>query len=587
MLIEVKRRGHVQRMTYEELEQRIIEGDIVAATPIRFDLVTGDRFLPAGELELFQALADPSRMAFRANLSHRGTPLVTAILVGVQLRLYLASWSPVAESWLQRELTNWAPAILEQGEVWRLLSYGLLHIWFPHLLFNMLFLVYTGYHLERAIGRANLLLVYFGSVISGGVLSMVMSMDRPSLGASGGVFGLLAAGVVVGWKHWDAIPPRARKYFGGALAWYIGYSLLSGLRSEGTDNWSHLGGLLGGGLLMTLLEPEVLTRFQRSNRLVRRGASAVLAAVLLALGLAGPRLVPLSPVEQDGWTLTRPAYWKEGWTFTGDRGWFSPMLEANLSAATTVHSRPVTAALAADKLVDRVGSGGRSPQVLSRETVQVDGWDAQRLELRFDLSGETQHLTALVLARGAYEHRVQFQVLDSQASRQRPLTDRLLATLLIEDPPELGIARRRASDHPRSWEPAVVYAEALYRTGQPSAALAEFDRARALSPNQGRPVAGALRVYADYALPGANEAAREALTAFPDDPEVIVAAADALDQSGHAGEAIAALDQAWRYMPGDRVLRRARLQRGLGVEVDTPASIDGPSPNLDRPQAPG
>ena len=58
---------------------------------------------------------------------------------------------------MQEYLTNWAPAILEQGEVWRLLSYGLLHLWFPHLLFNMLFLVYTGYHLERAIGRANLL----------------------------------------------------------------------------------------------------------------------------------------------------------------------------------------------------------------------------------------------------------------------------------------------------------------------------------------------------------------------------------------------------------------------------------------------
>lgn len=587
MLIEVKRRGHVQRMTYEELEQRIIEGDIVARTPVRFDLVTGDRFLPAGELELFQALADPSRMAFRANLSHRGMPIVTALLVGVQLRLYLASWSPEAESWLQRELTNWAPAILEQGEVWRLLSYGLLHIWFPHLLFNMLFLVYTGYHLERAIGRANLVLVYFGSVITGGLLSMAMSLDRPSLGASGGVFGLLAAGVVVGWKHWDAIPARARKYFGGALAWYIGYSLLSGLRSEGTDNWSHLGGLLGGGLLMTLLEPEVLTRYQRSNRLVRRGAGAVLAAVLLTVGLAGPRLVPLNLVEQDGWSLTRPAYWKEGWTFTGDRGWFSPMLEANLSAATTVHSRPVSAAEAADKLVDRVGSGGRSPQVLSRQAVHVEEWDAERLELQFDLSGETQHLTALVLARGAYEHRVQFQVLASQSDRQAPLADRLLSTVVLEDPPELGIARRRASDHPRSWEPAVEHAEALYRTGQPQAALAEFDRARSLSPGQVRPVAGSLRVYADYHLPGAAEVAREALEAFPDDPEVIVAAADALDSVGEAGQAIAALDGAWSRLPGDRVLRRARLQRGLGVEIDGTPTIDPSSPILDSVQPPG
>ncbi|NOY24681.1 MAG: rhomboid family intramembrane serine protease [Oligoflexia bacterium] len=340
MLIEVKRRGHVQRMTYEEFEQRIIEGDIRAQTPVHFELVTGDGFLPAGDLELFQALADPSLMAFRRNLSHRGMPIVTAVLVGVQLRIYLASWAPDSEEWLQDKLMNWAPAILEQGEVWRMMSYGLLHIWFPHLLFNMLFLVYSGYHLERSVGRANLLLIYFGSVLTGGMLSMAMSMDRPSLGASGGVFGMLAAGVVVGWKYWEAIPVRARKYFGGALAWYIGYSLLSGLRSEGTDNWSHLGGLLGGGLIMTILEPQVFAARARANRITRGAIVTVLAAATLAIGLAGPRLVPLTRVDEDGWSLARPDYWKEGWTFTGDRGWFSPTLDANLSAATTVHPRP-------------------------------------------------------------------------------------------------------------------------------------------------------------------------------------------------------------------------------------------------------
>ena len=494
MLIEVKRRGHVQSMTYEELEQRIIEGDIRAETPVRYELLTGDRFVPAGELELFGALADPGKMAFRTNLSRRGVPLVTAILAGVQLRLYLASWAPEGEPWLQQELTNWAPAILEQGEVWRLLSYGMVHTWFPHLLFNMLFMVYTGYHLERAVGRANLVLIFAGSVVTGGMLSMAMSMDRPSLGSSGGVFGMLAAGVIVGWKYWEAIPASARKYFGGALAWYLGYSLLSGLRSEGTDNWSHLGGLLGGGLVMTLLRPEVLDPGARHNRLVRRGTVALLLAASLALGLFGPRLVPLTPVEQDGWSLSRPAYWKEGWTFTGDRGWFSPLLDANLSAATTVHPRPIDADEAADKLVDRIASGGRAPLVLSRQAVEVDGWQARRIAMRFDLSDQPQHLTALVLTRGVYEHRLQFQVLEAQADRQAPLASRLLDAVVLEEPPELAAARRKVEAAALAGVPTTV-------PGLPAAESAAQEAARkaimdCVKGGCGVPLAQALDVQA-------------------------------------------------------------------------------------------
>ena len=42
MIIEVKRRDHVQRMTYDEFEARIQDGEIAADTPVRFDAVTGE-----------------------------------------------------------------------------------------------------------------------------------------------------------------------------------------------------------------------------------------------------------------------------------------------------------------------------------------------------------------------------------------------------------------------------------------------------------------------------------------------------------------------------------------------------------------
>src|SRR5204863_4561635 len=89
MIIEVKRRDHVQRMTYDEFEARIQDREIAADTPVRFDAVTGSELVAAGELELYRALADPHQIQFRKNLTDVGVPIATALLVGFQIRVYL------------------------------------------------------------------------------------------------------------------------------------------------------------------------------------------------------------------------------------------------------------------------------------------------------------------------------------------------------------------------------------------------------------------------------------------------------------------------------------------------------------------
>ena len=110
----------------QEVGERIRDGEIAPETLIRFEVVTGNLFKPVGELELYHALADPERMAFRQKLMKVGIPLITAILVGVQIRIYLISGLSGAEEWLERNLTNWAPGIIEQGQAYRLFSSGLL-----------------------------------------------------------------------------------------------------------------------------------------------------------------------------------------------------------------------------------------------------------------------------------------------------------------------------------------------------------------------------------------------------------------------------------------------------------------------------
>jgi membrane associated rhomboid family serine protease len=570
VIIEIRHHSHIQRMTYDDFEDRVRDGEISGDTPIRFEVVTGDAFVPAHDLELYQVLASAPERGFRRALLRPGLPLVTAILLGFQIRVYLWSWVPATETWLQDHFTNWAPAVLEEGEIWRLFSYGLLHLNFAHLLFNLCFLGYTAYHLERAAGRANLLTVYFGSVFTGGILSMLLTPDRQSLGASGGVYGLLAAAIVIGWKYWDSLPVQSRKYFGWAIAFYLGLSFVTALRAENVDHWSHLGGLIGGGALMTVLEPERLSRQTLHNRVWRLGAVGAMAVLSLGLALGGTWVVPLQALgdlDDEGWTVSRPTYWKSGWTFTGDRGWFSPTLGATFAATTTVHPRPLTADAAVHNLVTRIGSGSRNPRVLRDEPIALAGWEARQVQLRFDLSGEEQEVTAIVMARGVYEHRVQFQSVAAAADHYQPLVTRIRDSVAFEEVPELVDARARALTHPRSYGPAVALGLALYRSGQALEALQAYGHAHELRPTEPDALVGLLRVHADYSVPGGIDVAHEALATRPDHPGVIVACADAIAASGNQAEAEQVLDDAWARLPGDRQLRVARLNFGLSVAL--------------------
>jgi hypothetical protein len=418
-------------------------------------------------------------------------------------------------------------------------------------------------------------LVYFGSVFAGGLLSMAMAPDRPSLGASGGNFGLLAAAVLFGWKQWDAIPRRARKYFGYALVPYIVVSFVTGLQAENVDNWGHLGGLLGGMALMLFLEPEALVSRARRNRWVRGIAVLAMAITCAVLVAAGPRLVPLEPHEDETWTVDRPSYWRQGWTFTGDRGWFAPTGKATLVVATTVEPRPVTLDEAVSNVVARIGSGGKNPEIETTEDLTIAGWPARRVTLTFDLSGEPQRVIALVLARGVYEHRIQFQVLAQDADRYLPLARRIVDSVRVHEAAELTAALERAKTNPHSWGAWAELGEQLYRNGSPDPSLHAYETARDLSPDQPRAWVGLLRVSADYGLPGAVDLAREALAHFGTEPTVVVAAAEALSAEGHRDEGALALEAAWTERPGDRVLRRARLQWGLSVEMPENARTGG------------
>jgi len=569
--VAVKDTGGIRHLAFDDFEQEVRDGLITADDLVRFEVVTGDRFVRAGDLELFHSLADVELRAFRLGLRTLGMPLMTAALVGLQIRIYLLSKGPGVTDVMINALTNWAPAILEHGEVHRLLTYGLLHVSLPHLAFNLLFLCYVGWNLERGLGRVNMAAVFFFSIIFGGLLSLVMTPGRPSLGASGGDFGLLAAAVVFGWKHGDLIPQNAQKYFGWAVAAYLGFSLVKGFFSTSVDNWGHVGGLLAGATLGTVLEPEVFSRNREPNRRFRRLALVGCLTAMAAVGLWGPRLVQFTPTTAFGLKAATPTYWKEGWAFTGDRGWVSPARGATLVVYTGVFSHPQTPEQAVGRLLDHVDTHGSETVLEVDEPRDLGGWPGRRLRIRFELRGEPQVMEALVVTRGAYVYRIHLHAPAWRSRHYLQLADRLIAEAELQDPVDLVQARARSREHRRSWPVWMEVGRAAARAGHPEEAAQAFERAYTYSRRQKATAAvGRLDVYADYGvgleLPGVQELVDEHGSAAP----VLVAAARAFRRAGRADLSRDALDRAALEHPEDYSVRRARERVGLPETVEAP-----------------
>ena len=142
------------------------------------------------------------------------------------------------------------------GEHWRLVSYSFLHLNWTHILMNSVLLWWTGRIVERRVGAAQMLGVYFASVLLAGISIAVQSHHRAgdgaSVGASGGVFGLLAAALVLVYRK-DAIAsfgldPRMRIGLWIAMA----ISLYSTFQ-PGVSVVGHAAGLLAGLVLGALI----------------------------------------------------------------------------------------------------------------------------------------------------------------------------------------------------------------------------------------------------------------------------------------------------------------------------------------------
>ncbi len=145
---------------------------------------------------------------------------------------------------------------VEAGELWRLGTSMFLHGGVDHLIGNMIVLFIVGMACEHALGTARTAFVYLTAGCAGAILSLVMRTG-PSVGASGAIFGLLAAVVVVLYRYRDRFHLRDKRIAIVLVAW-AGYQVLSGLATPLIDNFAHLGGIAGGALAAFIVTPRLL-----------------------------------------------------------------------------------------------------------------------------------------------------------------------------------------------------------------------------------------------------------------------------------------------------------------------------------------
>ena len=141
---------------------------------------------------------------------------------------------------------------------WQLVTYSFLHGSIIHIFFNMFGLYMFGSDIERLFGSRFYLAYYFASVVAAALchlaVTFLMGMpDVPTLGASGGIYGLLLA---FGWYFpqrrlvllFPPIPMSARTF----VVVFAALELFFGVTgtAAGVAHFAHLGGMLGGWLMI-------------------------------------------------------------------------------------------------------------------------------------------------------------------------------------------------------------------------------------------------------------------------------------------------------------------------------------------------
>jgi membrane associated rhomboid family serine protease len=169
------------------------------------------------------------------------------------------------------------------GDYWRLITSGFLHASLWHIAFNMWALYILGQILEPLVGHVRFALIYFVSLLAGSFGALVVTKLGFTVGASGAVFGLLGAGILV-------LRNRGFDVMQTGLPLILGINLLFSFTFSGISVGGHIGGLIGGSLAAIVMF-DIGERWR-----IPQAATMLVAAGLGVISVVGAIMVAHSGV---------------------------------------------------------------------------------------------------------------------------------------------------------------------------------------------------------------------------------------------------------------------------------------------------
>jgi membrane associated rhomboid family serine protease len=217
--------------------------------------------------------------------SFSGVPAVTQALIALNVLVFLvetaagSGFGSGGGGWVFNHGALFGPYVAHQHEYWRLITGGFLHDGIFHILVNMVSLYFVGSALEPGIGRLNFAVIYGVSLLAGSFGALLFTPLSPTVGASGAIFGIFGALIVVA---------RARgiSIWQSGLGFFLVLNLIVTLTYSGISVGGHIGGLVAG-LICGLLIIEVGERRRMKQAALAGCALLGVLSIVGAIAVAG------------------------------------------------------------------------------------------------------------------------------------------------------------------------------------------------------------------------------------------------------------------------------------------------------------
>ena len=233
--------------------------------------------------------ARPERVVRSATLFRgRGEVVVGKVIIGLNVAVWLLATvvggrpNSVAGAVYEHGVL-FGPSVAD-GDWWRVFSGAFMHSGVLHLGMNMMLLWFLSQELEPALGRARFAILYAVSLVGGSLGVLVISPLSPTVGASGAVFGLMGALIV--------LQLRAKQNpWQSGIGGLVLINLLLTFTIPNISVGGHIGGLLAGAAAGAVLQP---LRWPQEGAALRSTA-VVLFGVTLLVGAYAAAWILASP----------------------------------------------------------------------------------------------------------------------------------------------------------------------------------------------------------------------------------------------------------------------------------------------------